>query len=145
MSNIHTVVVAAVVSLTTVATAAAAEITYRRQVLSELRDAARLVDAVGYDLVEHTIEILPRRQTMTRAVQLRRGSVYAVAGVCVNDCDGISLRLIDENGNVVDQASGGDRLAVSVRRAWTGLFHIQLTMTRCRESLCNAGVAVFKR
>lgn len=66
---------------------------------------------------------------------LQQGGDYRVIGVCDNDCRDLDLVLVDENQvEIARDTSTDDVPVVASQPAWTGPFHIDVTMYRCEHA-----------
>jgi hypothetical protein len=77
-------------------------------------------------------------------IRLRAGSVYALLGVCDEDCDDIDLAIYDENGQEIDSDYQTDDVPLVRVTPWqTGQFRVHVYMASCHTAPCYYGVGVF--
>lgn len=126
------------------APAAAFDSAFRADVMRQLRALAGTLGNYGAYEVGSVDQVVASGGSVVDRVRLLARKEYAIVAVCDRDCDGMAIELFDENGNLIDSASGSDKLAVTVRPRWTGIFRVRLTMTDCSTSSCHAGFAVFR-
>lgn len=80
----------------------------------------------------------------TITVELTKGMVYMLVGVCDQDCVDINIEVFDSRGKqVASDTKVGDTPAVVVEPEKTGTYKIQVSMEKCSNNPCFYGVGVY--
>jgi hypothetical protein len=120
---------------------------WERQVFQQLRAVTALLN-LGYDTTSSYQPFVGnlRNNTYTDVTYtLTRGVEYALVGVCDDDCPDLDLKLYDENYNLIDSDTKPDATPViEVTPRWTGVFHVRVIMSECRNNPCWYGVGEFE-
>jgi hypothetical protein len=125
-------------------TAQAALSQWQAQVARQLNSLQSKLQPHGFVLTDADSVNLPRQKAFERTVTLRAGNQYAFAIACDEDCGRATLRVFDENDNAVGDPISGMPVVIVTPR-WTGPFRLTASLTRCLETTCEVGVALFRR
>ncbi|MBI1250846.1 MAG: hypothetical protein GC189_05180 [Alphaproteobacteria bacterium] len=77
---------------------------------------------------------LQRGEAQRFSVALIAGGDYRIVGVCDNDCSDLDLRILDQNGQLIEEdISRDDHPVVTSQPAWSGPFTIEARMYECQH------------
>ena len=115
------------------------------QVRTQLFRAALALGYGNYTMTHNPfIGDLGRRGQDDVTLNLRKGTSYAIVGVCDNDCRDIDIVLYDDNGNVVaSDTKNDDTPVVTITPRWNAQFTIRVVMSSCSNAPCRYGVGAF--
>lgn len=118
---------------------------WTRQVLNQLNKAAQAAGEGGARRThEPFIGELGRGADDTVTITLRKGTSYAILGVCDEHCSDIDLEIYDDNGKLIASDIGrNDIPLVRVTPRWNARFTIRVMMPRCTNAPCRYGIGVF--
>jgi hypothetical protein len=118
---------------------------WTNQVRTQLIQASMAIGLVNYRMTHNPfIGDLGRRGQDDITLNLRRGTSYAIVGVCDNDCRDIDLALYDDNGNLVASDTRDDFTPViRITPRWNAQFTIRVTMVSCSNAPCRYGIGSF--
>ena len=120
---------------------------WERQVRDQIRRAGRILEDRGFELSHDLFTgSLRDDENENLTLNLRRGTDYAIIGVCDEDCTDIDLRLFDEDGDEVDSdVETDDNPVVQITPRASGKYRIKVIMATCSTSPCFYGVGVFSK
>ncbi|MDX2256990.1 MAG: hypothetical protein NW214_15865 [Pseudanabaenaceae cyanobacterium bins.39] len=118
---------------------------WTNQVRSQLVRASVAIGLVNYQMTHNPfIGDLGNRGKDDVTLNLRRGTSYAIVGVCDNDCRDIDLELYDDNGNLVaSDTQNDDTPVIRITPRWNAEFTIRVVMASCSNSPCRYGIGTF--
>lgn len=118
---------------------------WTNQVRSQLIQASIAIGLVNYRMTHNPfIGDLGRRGQDDITLNLKRGTSYAIVGVCDNDCRDIDLALYDDNGNLVASDTRNDYTpVVRITPRWNAQFTIRVIMVSCSNAPCRYGIGAF--
>ncbi|MEA5477806.1 hypothetical protein VB774_09255 [Pseudanabaena galeata UHCC 0370] len=118
---------------------------WTNQVRTQLIQASIAIGLVNYRMTHNPfIGDLGRRGQDDITLNLKRGTNYAIIGVCDNDCRDIDLQLYDDNGNLVaSDTKDDDTPVVRITPRWNAQFTIRVIMSSCSNAPCRYGIGFF--
>ena len=111
-----------------------------------LKEAERLAGD-GFEPAHRAMIEMNRRSDLRRFVlRLEAGTTYALVAACDQDCDHVTLAILDEARQPMTatrERAGVVLLTGTPDRS--GHYEVELTLPGCRERSCHTGLAILRR
>lgn len=109
---------------------------YRQQLDVQLAQVAQALGSQGFSPVGQPYYggLRDDQQQRIPPTELQQGGDYRIVGVCDADCTDLDMVLVDQNQVEIARDTSTDaRPIVQSQPAWTGPFHVDVTMYQCNH------------
>ena len=128
-------------------TPASAQNRYQDQIRAQLQVAAQTVAEQGYVPAQEIVSgNLNQGARETMMVTLQGGGIYAIVGVCDEDCTDVDLRLDGPNGALLaEDIASDDTPVLEFVAPANGQYRLTVVMPGCSTAPCYWGVQLYQK